>query len=118
MTGTPVVRFRSVDEAHGLFVDCMNAAISETTGFYYNFKFDSYICFEVEGSQIKITTYSGPSGNKSISYGRVGSIRSPKGNVVRETSAYGRVKFDIKNIIDGSFITKTKDIYCTLEINN
>ena len=41
----------------------------------------------------------------------------PKGERVKETSAYGRVRFDIKNIIDGSFITKTKDIYCTLEIN-
>ncbi|MGN1174813.1 MAG: hypothetical protein ACI4S1_05070 [Roseburia sp.] len=118
MTGTPVIRFRSVDEAHGLFVDCMNAAIAETTGFYYNFTFDSYICYEVEGSQVKITSYSGSGGNKSVSTGRVGNVRSPKGDIVRETSAYGRVRFDIKNIIDGSFITKTKDIYCTLEINN
>ena len=67
---------------------------------------------------VKITSYSGPGGNKSVSTGRVGNVRSPKGDIVRETSAYGRVKFDIKNIIDGSFITKTKDIYCTLEIKN
>ena len=118
MTGTPVIRFQNVDEAHGLFVDCMNAAIAETTGFYYNFAFDSYICYEVEENQIKITFYSGPGGNKSVTTGRVGSVRSPKGDIVRETSVYGRVRFDIKNIIDGSFITKTKDIYCTLEINN
>lgn len=118
MTGTPVIRFRSVDEAHGLFVDCMNAVIADTTGFYYNFAFDFYICYEVEGSQVKITSYSGPGGNKSVSTGRVGNVRSPKGDIVRETSAYSSVKFDIKNIIDGSFITKTKDIYCTLEINN
>lgn len=26
---------------------------------YYNFSFDSYICYEVEGSQVKITTYTG-----------------------------------------------------------
>ena len=118
MTGTPVIRFQNVDEAHGLFVDCMNAAIAETTGFYYNFAVDSYICYEVEENQIKITFYSGPGGNKSVTTGRVGSVRSPKGDIVREASAYGRVRFDIKNIIDGSFITKTKDIYCTLEINN
>lgn len=118
MTRTPVIRFRSVDEAYGLFVDCMNAVIAETTGFYYDFIFDSYICYEVEGSQVKITSYSGPGGNKSVSIGRVGNVSSPKGDIVRETSAYGRVRFDIKNIIDGSFIAKTKDIYCTLEINN
>ena len=118
MTETSVIRFRSVDEAHGLFVDYMNAAIAETTGFYYNFAFDSYICYGVEGRQMKITSYSGPGGNKSVSTGRVGNVRFPKGDIVRETSACGRVKFDIKNIIDGNFITKTKDIYCTLEINN
>ena len=117
MTGTPVIRFQDVDESHKLFVDCMTDAIGETSGFYYNFAFDSYICYEVEGSQVRITTYSGPSGSKIVSYGRLGSVKSPKGNVVKETSAYGRVKFDIKSIIDGSFITKTKDIYCTLEIN-
>ena len=39
--------------------------------FYYNFSFDSYICYEVEGSQVKITTYTGPSGAKSVSYGRL-----------------------------------------------
>ena len=49
---------------------------------------------------MKITSYSGPGGNKSVSTGRVGNVRSPKGDIVRETSAYGRVKFDIKNIID------------------
>lgn len=118
MTGTPVVRFKNLDNSHRIFVDCMNASIAETTGFYYNFKFDSFICYEVEGSQVRITTWSGPSGAKSTSYGRLGSVRSPKGDIVRETSAYGRVRFDIKNIIDGSFITKTKDCYCTLEINH
>lgn len=64
------------------------------------------------------TSYSGVAGTKSIRSGSVGSVRTPDGAVVRETSAYGKVKFDIKNIIDGSFITKSKDIYCTLEINN
>ena len=117
MTGTPVVRFQNVDRSHRIFMDSMNEAVAETTGFYYNFSFDSYICYEVEGSQVKITTYTGPSGAKSVSYGRLGSVYSPKGERVRETSAYGRVRFDIKNIIDGSYITKTKDIYCTLEIN-
>lgn len=117
-TGTPIVRFRNVDESHSIFVDCMNAAVGETNGFYYNFSFDSFICYEVEGSSVKITTYSGNAGTKSVSTGNLGMVISPKGEVVTETSAYGRVRFDIKNIIDGSYITKTRDIYCTLEINS
>lgn len=118
MTGTPVIRFLRVDESHRIFMDCMNDAIADTKGFYYNFAFDEYICYEVEDGNVKITSYSGATGTKSIRTGRVGSVSTPGGEIVRETSAYGKVKFDIKNIIDGSYITKTKDIYCTLEINN
>ncbi|SHJ71957.1 hypothetical protein [Hespellia stercorisuis] len=118
MTGTPVIRFQSVDESHRIFMDCMNDAIADTNGFYYNFAFDEFICYEVEGGSIRITSYSGAAGTRNVRSGSVGSVRTPNGEVVRETSAYGRVKFDIENIIDKSLLTKSKDIYCTLEINN
>lgn len=118
LTGTPVIRFRDVDDSHKIFMDCMNDAILETDGFYYNFAFDDFICYEVEGSNVKITSYSGAAGTRSVRNGRIGSVSTPDGEIVRETSAYGRVKFDIKNIIDDSLLTKSKDIYCTLEINN
>lgn len=117
-TGTPVIRFQSVDDSHAIFTDCMRDAIADTSGFYYNFSFDSYICYEVEGTNIKITTYSGAGATKRITTGRVGTVRAPTGEMVSVTSAYGKVRFDIENIIDKSLITKTKDIYCTLEINN
>lgn len=117
MTGTPVVRFRNITEAHDAYVDSMNAAIRETDDFYFNFHFDTYIGYEVEGSRVRVTTYTGDAGIKSVTTGRVGQIRTPKGKVVTESSAYGRVRFDIKSIVDGSFTTKTKDIYCTFEIN-
>ena len=117
-TGTPVIRFKSVDDSHAIFIDCMRDAIADTQGLYYNFSFDSYICYEVEGANIRITTYSGAGGTKRVTIGRVGTVRAPTGEVVSVTSAYGKVRFDIENIIDNSLITKTKDIYCTLEINN
>ena len=117
MTGTPVVRFRNITEAHNNFVSSMNAAISETDDFYYNFHYDEYIGYEVEGGYVTVTKYTGDAGLKSVNRGRVGQIRTPKGKVVTESSAYGRVRFDIKNIIDGSYTTRTKDIYCTFEIN-
>ena len=117
-TGTPVIRFKSTDDSHAIFTDCMRDAIAETDCFYYNFIIDSYICYEVEGANIRITTYSGNGGTKRVSTGRVGTVRAPTGEVVSVTSAYGKVRFDIENIIDKSYITKTKDIYCTLEINN
>ena len=117
-TGTPVIRFRDIDESYRIFKDCMMDAVSETDGFYYNFKFDTFICYEVEGSNVTITEYASDAGYKHVSTGRVGTVRAPTGEVVSETSAYGRVRFDIKNVINSNLVTKTKDIYCTLEINN
>ena len=99
-------------------MDCMNDAIADVDGFYYNFSFDDFICYEVEGSTITIKEYSGASGTRSVRTRSVGTERAPTGEVVSVTSAYGKVRFDIKNIINGNLITKTKDIYCTLEINN
>lgn len=118
LTGTPVVRFRDKDESYAIFKDCMNDAVSDTDGFYYNFGFDTFICYEVEGNTVKATEYSGNGGYKRTWTARVGAERAPTGEVVKETSAYGRVRFGIKSIINGNLITKTKDIYCTLEINN
>ena len=34
-TGTPVIRFQSVDNSHTIFTDCMRDAIADTSGFYY-----------------------------------------------------------------------------------
>lgn len=116
-TGTPVMRFEDVDESYDIFSDCMYEAVNETQDYYYNFSLDTFICYEVEGSNVTVTTYSGSGGTKSVVTGGVGVVRAPTGEIVRETSAYGKVRFDIKSILDGSFITKTKDIYCTLEIN-
>ena len=99
-TGTPVVRFKDIDESHRIFMDCMDDAIGSTTGFYYNFGYDTFTCYEVEGNSIRITEWSGNAGNKRVSYGSVGSVFAPTGEQVVETSAYARVRFDIKSIID------------------
>lgn len=114
-TGTPVVRFRDIDESYDVFVDCIYDAVQGTQDYYYNFSIDSFIGYEVEGNQVTITTYAG--GAKSVREKALGSVVAPTGEVVKETSAYGKVRFDIKSILDGSLVTKTKDIYCTLEIN-
>lgn len=114
-TGTPVVRLDDVDESYEIFKDCMMDAVSGTDGFYYNFSIDTFICYEVEGSSIRITTFG--NGVRSVTTGRVGAVRALTGEAVTKTSAYGKVRFDIKSILDGSYVTKTKDIYCALEIN-
>ena len=50
---------------------------------YYNFSFDQYICYEIDEGIVT-----------------VGSVRNPKGELVTETSAYGRVRFDIKSVLN------------------
>ncbi len=117
-TGTPVIRLRSTDHAQEIFMDCMKDAIADMDGYYYHFQFDTFICYEVEGSVVTVTTYNGTSNAEQVAHGQVGVVKTPTDEVVTKTSAYGKVRFDIENIIDGSYITKTKDIYCTLEINN
>ena len=116
LAGEPVVRLMNTNDSFAIYKDCMADAIAGTDGFYYNFKPQVYITYEVEGSVVKVTTYSGY-GSRSVSSGRLGRVTTPKGDMVRETSAYARVQFDIKSMIDGSYITKTKDIYCTLHVN-
>ena len=70
MTGTPVVRFRNLDESHHIFVDCMEDAVADTNDFYFNFSYDTYVCDEVEAGTITITEYAGNVGTKRISSGR------------------------------------------------
>ena len=116
-TGTPVIRLRSTDNSFGVYMDCMTDAIADADNYYYNFGFDTFICYEVEGSEVTVSTYSETSSVEQISYGQVGVVKTPTNEVVTKTSAYGKVRFDIANIIGDSYVTKTKDIYCTLEIN-
>ena len=116
MSGSPVIRFKDRNEAFDIYKECMTAAIANTEGFYYNFKFDVFILYEVSGSNVQVTTYSGI-GNKVTSSGAVGRVKTPDGAVVTKTSAYGRVKFDIKSILSGSYITKMREIYCAIELD-
>ena len=116
MNGSPVIRFKDRDDSYGVYKECMMAAVSNTEGFYYNFKFDVFILYEVTGSSIRVTTYSS-SGNRVTSAGTMGNVKTPDGTVVTKTSAYGRVRFDIKSILSGSYITKTRDIYCAIELD-
>ena len=116
-TGTPVVRFRDHDEAYHNYKEAIDSAVSDTNDFYYNFTYVVFEEYEVEGSKVTVTTYTGDSGVKTTTVGSLGSIKTPAGKAVRETSCYAKVKFDLKSMLDGSFITKTRDIYCTLEIN-
>lgn len=114
--GEPVVKFKDRDYSFRIYRECMQAAVSNTEGFYYNFKFDTFILYEVYDNDIRITTYTS-TGARRTTYGLVGYVRTPNGEKVTKTSAYGRVRFDIKSILDGSYITKTRDIYCAIEVN-
>ena len=96
-TGTAVVRFRDLDESYRLYRDCMKDAIESKNDFYGNIRYPTFICYEVEDGEVTITTF-----NESG----------------KETSAYGKVTFDLQSLIGGEPIGKSRDLYCTLEINS
>lgn len=114
-TGSGVLRYKNVDESYALYKECMSHAVNQTKNFYYDFVYTSFILYEVRGNDITITTFT-PSG-KLTTKGKVGGIKTPGGCVVTKTSAYAKVNFKIKSILDGSYIEKSRDNYCVLKIN-
>ena len=116
-TGTAVVRFRDLDASYRLYRDCMKDAIEAENDFYGNIRYPTFICYEVEDGEVTITTFN-ESGGRSQTHGALGDVRTPTGEVVKETSAYGKVTFDLTSLIGGEPIGKSRDLYCTLEINN
>ncbi len=115
--GEAIIRLDSVDESYAIFVDCMKDAVADTEDFYYNFTFEEFITYEVSGSTVTITTYTGNSGTKKVTTGKLGEVCAPTGKVVEYTSAYGRVSFDLRSILSGMYVGKSKDIYCTIKEN-
>ncbi len=115
--GKAIIRFRDKNESYNNYLASMNAAISGTRDFYYNLEYSQFVLYEVEGRNVTVTTYAGNMGVKTISTGALGVIKTPAGEVVKDTSAYAKVSFDIKSILDGSYISKSRDFYGTLEIN-
>lgn len=115
-TGTAVIRFRDLDESYRLYRDCMKDAIESKTDFYGNIQYPLFICYEVEGEEVMVTTFHA-SGGRSRTKGVLGDVTTPTGKTVKETSAYGKVTFDLVSLIGGDPIEKSRDLYCTLEIN-
>ena len=115
-TGTPIVKFRNIDESYQMYRDAMKEAIESESDFYGNIKYPVFILYEVENGMVKVTTFN-VSGGKSVTSGRLGNIKTPNGETVTKTSAYGKVTFDLKSFIIKTPIGKSRDLYCELEIN-
>lgn len=113
--GNGILRYKNKDKSYQLYKEAMSAAVSGRSEFYYNFSYTTFILYEVSGNSIQITTFT-PSG-KVVGSGTVGTVKTPGGKVVSKTSAYAKVNFDIKSILDGSLLSKARDIYCEMEIN-
>lgn len=114
--GTPIIRFNNRVNSHRIFLECFEKEMNNSEGFFYNMRVEKFIEYEVEGNTTVITTFTGDGDSYLVEVKPTRLVKTPKGKTVTETSVYVKVKFDIKNMIDGSFITKTKDIYCTLKV--
>ena len=94
----------------------MKDAIESKEKFYGNIQYPVFICYEVEGEEVTVTTFHASGGRSRIN-GVLGDVVTPTGKTVKETSAYGKVTFDLSSLIGGDPIEKSRDLYCTLEIN-
>ena len=115
-TGKPILRLKDVNSSYRTYKECMRAAIDGNDSFYKNVRYQTFICYEVEGNTVRVTTFN-ESGGKSVTSGSLGSVKTPAGQVVLRTSAYGKVTFDLTNPIGGAGIGKSRDLYCTLKVN-
>ncbi len=114
--GAGTIRFKSTDASYRIYRDCMKASIENGNDLYSDIRYPVFICYEVEGSQVKVTSFN-DSGGKSVTYGSLGSVKTPTGKVVTETSAYGKVTFKLQSLAGGAPLEKGRDLYCTLEID-
>ena len=116
-TGRAVIRFKNVDESYSNFKDIMNATMSNSGDFYQNVAFDELILYEVDEDYVTVTSFIGNEGLKYTGTYLIDLIETPEGDSVTKTSAYAKVSFDIKSMIDGSLVRKSRDLYCTFEFN-
>lgn len=112
----PNVRLKSTDNSFSLFKECLRTDLNNCDDFYHNLRFDSFITYEVSDNSVTITSYSGNTGLKSVSTGKLGEVKSPTGKIVERTSAYGKVRFDILNSWNGQYYEKTRDCYCDIQL--
>jgi hypothetical protein len=115
------VFYKSVDNSFSLYKSCFdNAKRQNDPAFFQNFSYDTYILYEVDPKQNKITVTSfSPNGQKTVTTGTCGSIQTPDGKKVTETSAYAKVSFAVKTYFRNiPAAQKARKIYCTIDQTN
>jgi len=117
-TDQVAVYYQSVDHSFSLYKSCFNNAKKQNNpAFFQNFSYDTYILYEVDPAQNKITVTSfSPNGQKTVTTGQCGSVYTPDGKQVKETSAYAKVSFAVKTYFQNiPAEQKARTIYCTID---
>lgn len=116
-TDQVAVYYQSVDHSFSLYKSCFdNAKKQNNPAFFQNFSYDTYILYEVDPAQNEITVTSfSPNGQKTVTTGQCGSVYTPDGKQVKETSAYAKVSFAVKTYFQNiPAEQKARTIYCTI----
>lgn len=117
-TDQVAVYYKSVDDSFSLYKSCFDKARKQNDpAFFRNFSYDTFILYEVDPKQDKITVTSfSPNGQKTVTTGQCGSVVTPDGKQVKETSAYAKVSFAIKTYFQNiPAEQKARTIYCTID---
>lgn len=111
--GNTVFLFRDTQEAYKKYKDIISKAINENEDFYKNLTYDIFITYEVEDGMVTITEFY-EDGSKYVRTEKLGTVKTPAGEDVVKTSAYGKVSLDVDLINDSK--RTSRDCYCTMEV--
>jgi len=110
--GEGVFKFKDTKESYEKYKEIINEASKEHEEFYQNLTFDTFITYEVEDSLVTITEFKGD-GSSTSKLDKKYNVKTPAGEPVEKTSAYGKISFDVKGINEVNRVSR--DMYCTME---
>lgn len=119
--GNAYVKFDSPDACYARYKDVVYTTVNDYGGktpFYHNFKFDRFIVYQVDPRKhiVYVTDYN-VAGAKTEVTQKLGECKAPNGKIVRKSSVYGKVSFDVKTAMRNSATYhKTRSIYCTSQV--
>ena len=114
--GTPTFVFEDTTESFKIYKDIIEKAREEHEDFYKNVSYDTFVTYSVEGDKVTVTEFS-EDGSHKTRIENLGEAKTPKGEVVEKTSAYGKISFDVRGIGDENTNRVSRDVFCTMEEN-
>lgn len=121
-----VIRFGvggDIKQCQDAFASCLNAEVSEGYNkFFNNLKVEDLIFYEVDGDTITIISYDQLADGSFVgneAFGTVGAIKTPGKDLVKRTSVYARISFDVHAYFMFDITQNvSRELYSTIKIDD